>query len=124
MYFPGEVAANETALGVLRENLEYVEVYNSGDDAADMTQIYIAGIGYTFPDGMVLAANAYTLVVKNILQFRIRYGTSLNALIAGQYTGSLNNAGEKIELGYIDVPIFVFTYKNSSPWPREANGRI
>jgi len=43
-----------------------------------------------------LTPGDYCLLVKDVLAFKVRYGTGFN--IAGQYFGSLNNAGERIEL--------------------------
>jgi hypothetical protein len=45
---------------------------------------------------MELAAGQYVLVVKDINAFEAAYGRGLP--IAGQYTGKLDNAGERVEL--------------------------
>jgi hypothetical protein len=53
------------------------------------------GVDFTFPP-LELAAGQYVLVVKDIDAFTARYGTDLN--IVGEYSGNLDNAGERIEL--------------------------
>jgi hypothetical protein len=68
------------------------------------------GIDFTFPS-LELEANERILVVKDTDAFTSRYGLGFN--IAGQYTGSLNNAGERIELkDAIGQTIHNFNYKD------------
>jgi hypothetical protein len=50
------------------------------------------GVTFTFP-AVSLAPNQYVLVVANTAAFQIRYPGVSTSLIAGQYTGRLNNAG-------------------------------
>ncbi len=77
-------------------NTEYIELTNIGSQSVNLSLVrFTNGIDFTFP-GFELAPGAYCLVVKNLAAFRARYGASLP--VAGQYTGSLNNAGERIEL--------------------------
>jgi hypothetical protein len=62
MYLPAELTTTEAAAGVLRENLEFIEVFNDADVDVDMTQIYIAGVGYTFPDVRVVMSKEERII--------------------------------------------------------------
>ncbi|TSA56217.1 MAG: lamin tail domain-containing protein [Planctomycetaceae bacterium] len=60
---------------------------------------------------MELAAGEYVVVVQDRNIFEARYGTNVN--IAGQYSGRLNNAGERIELAdAIGQTILNFSYED------------
>jgi hypothetical protein len=75
---------------------EYIELKNIGTETINLNLVkFTNGIDFTFPN-MKLAPNEYVVVVQDIEAFETRYGTALN--IAGQYSGSLNNAGEGIRL--------------------------
>jgi hypothetical protein len=77
-------------------NMEYIELTNIGSASISLNLVrFTQGVDFVFPD-IVLAPKACTLVVKDVAAFVGRYGVDLP--IAGQYTGSLSNAGERIEL--------------------------
>lgn len=68
-----------------------------------------------------LAPGQFCVVTNNIAAFTAQYGPS--AMIAGEYTGSLSNDGEKIVLkdpnGNI---IHGFSYDDTAPWPTTPDG--
>ncbi len=75
-------------------NTEYLELMNVGDQAVNLGRCCLGGgIEFTFPS-FVLEPAAYCLVVKDLTAFETRYGMGLP--VAGQYTGSLDNAGERL----------------------------
>jgi hypothetical protein len=77
-------------------NTEYIELTNIGAETINLNLVaFTNGIDYTFSD-TELAPGDYCLVVRDRAAFTARYGDDLP--IAGQYTGSLNNAGERLEL--------------------------
>lgn len=77
-------------------NAEFIELKNIGAETLNLNLVsFTNGIGFTFP-GLELAGGEYILVVKDISAFAARYGIDFN--IAGQYSGSLDNRGERIEL--------------------------
>ena len=98
------------AVGPVRENLrltelmyhapdpdtEYIELCNIGSESINLAHAaFTRGIKFTFPS-LTLAPGAYCLVVANRSAFENRYGPDLT--IAGEYTGLLDNAGERITL--------------------------
>ncbi|MHC4323801.1 MAG: lamin tail domain-containing protein, partial [Planctomycetota bacterium] len=77
-------------------NGEFVELQNIGAETINLNLVsFTNGIDFTFPS-VELAAGQYAVVVQDRNAFETRYGTEIN--IAGQYSGKLNNAGERIEL--------------------------
>ena len=98
------------AIGPVKENLriteimyhptdpnhEFVELRNIGTEAINLNLVgFTDGIDFTFGP-MELSPCRHVVVVNNQTQFEAEYGTGAN--IAGQFTGSLSNAGEDIEL--------------------------
>ncbi len=109
MYNPGRHPSNTYS----NEDFEFIEVRNAG-----LTPISLAGfsftngIQFTFTNG-TLAPNEHIVVVKNRAVFETRYGS--NVRIAGEYSGSLNNDGERIVLvGPMLEPVADITYSNIS----------
>jgi hypothetical protein len=76
-------------------NEEFIELMNIGQTINLNLVSFTNGIDFTFPN-IELAAGEHIVVVRNKDIFEVRYGTDIN--IAGQYSSSLNNAGERIEL--------------------------
>jgi hypothetical protein len=77
-------------------NAEYVELTNIGSESINLNLVELAaGVDFVFPS-FGLAPGGYCLVVKDITAFEARYGGGLP--VVGQYSGSLSNAGERIEL--------------------------
>jgi hypothetical protein len=78
------------------QNTEFIELENIGTETLNLNMVrFTNGVDFTFPS-LELGAGEYVVVVKDIEAFTARYGTDLN--IAGEYSGSLDNAGERIEL--------------------------
>jgi hypothetical protein len=76
-------------------NTEYIELTNTGWEAVNLNLVrFTKGIDYTF-GSFLLPVGGYCLLVKDIAAFEARYGTDLP--VVGQYAGSLNNSGERIE---------------------------
>jgi hypothetical protein len=82
---------------------------------------FTAGLTFTFPDGVVLAAGARTVLVRHPAAFNARYGAGVP--IGGTFVGALENSGEEIALNAADgADIFRFTYGDRPPWPGTADG--
>ncbi len=90
-------------------NTEYIELTNIGAETIDLNLVrFTDGVDFVFP-AYELAAGARCLVVQDAAAFAARYGAGLPC--AGQYQGSLNNAGERIELqDAVRKVIQAFTY--------------
>ncbi len=77
-------------------NAEFIELTNVGSETVNLNLVqFTKGIQYTFPS-YELSPGGYCLLVRDQAAFEAVYGNTL--AVVGQYTGSLDNAGEKIEL--------------------------
>jgi len=101
-------------------NEEYIELTNIGTETINLNLVrFTNGINFTFPD-IDLAPGQYIVVVRNLTAFTTQYGTEINT--AGQYSGSLNNAGEKIKLeDAIGQTILDFSYSDN--WRNITDGQ-
>jgi hypothetical protein len=92
-------------------NEEYIELKNIGAEAINLNLVsFTNGIDFTFPS-LALAPGEYIVVVQDRSAFEARYGTNVN--IAGQYSGRLNNGGERLRLqDAIGQTILDFSYKD------------
>ncbi len=78
---------------------EYLELRNTGTTTLDLTGTRLAGgVDFDFTGSSVISlpAGARVLVVRNAGAFTAAYGNV--AGVAGVYTGSLDNAGERLRL--------------------------
>ncbi len=94
-------------------NKEFIELKNIGASAINLNLVkFTNGVEFTFPNTS-LAPGGYVLVVKDQTAFVARYGSGFNSIIAGEYSGSLNNAGEEINLvDAVGTKILDFTYSD------------
>jgi hypothetical protein len=92
-------------------NGEFIELKNIGTETINLNLVsFTNGIDFTFPS-FELTAGQYIIVAQDENAFKARYGTAIN--IAGQYTGRLENAGERITLvDAIGRTILDFQYKD------------
>ncbi|MDP2895061.1 MAG: lamin tail domain-containing protein [bacterium] len=122
----GEVVINEIMYNPppgqgLDEEYEFVELYNSGSDAVDLTGwAFTEGIRFTF--GLyLLNPGDYVVVCKNLEKIQSDYGIQ-NAV--GNFEGRLENAGERLVLCDSSFPPQVVDevkYGDELPWPSEAD---
>jgi len=102
-------------------NEEFIELTNIGSETINLNLVkFTNGVDFTFPD-IQLAPGEYVLVVEDIEAFETVYGSGLN--VAGQYTGRLNNNGEKICLeDAIGQIIHEFSYSDNWRWLTDNQG--
>lgn len=113
MYHPDAAVGNTNAA----EDFEFVELRNTSPSVTlNLNGVrFVNGIEFDFANagGSTLAPGQRVVVVKNAPAFASRYGWNA-PLVAGQYTGSLENNGERLRL--IDAAgeeILDFSYNNS-----------
>ncbi|MCB1127599.1 MAG: lamin tail domain-containing protein, partial [Verrucomicrobiae bacterium] len=101
---------------------EFIELLNlSSMDALDLTGVSFSdGIAFAFPMGFTLPPGARAVLVADPVAFAtVHPGVS----IAGTFTGSLDNGGERIALtDSFGAEILSFTYDDRLPWPEAADG--
>jgi len=77
-------------------NAEFIELKNIGAGSLNLNLVrFVDGIDFAFPS-VELPAGEHVLVVRDTDAFVAYYGAGYR--MAGEYLGSLNNAGERIEL--------------------------
>lgn len=99
--------------------LEYLEIYNAGNAAVDISNWTFTGITYTFPVNTSMAAGAYIVIAANASDANL-LALGVNSL--KWINSALTNTGEKLELkdaaGNIVDEV---DYKAAAPWPAAAN---
>ncbi len=98
---------------------EYLELTNTGATPLTITGAsFTEGISFTFGT-LILSPGQRVLLVKNEAAFQSRYGNGLT--IAGSYTGSLDNSGERIRLvDHSGEEVLDFRYEGT--WHPLAHG--
>ena len=110
---------------------EFIEFANTSAAHVDASGVMLAdAVDFVFPLGSVFAPGQRIVVVKNRSQFDARYrnGTSpwfrAGVLVAGEWTGSLENAGETLQIfANGGAPIAAFGFSDAGTWPGRADGK-
>ncbi|MGE5607782.1 MAG: lamin tail domain-containing protein [Bacillota bacterium] len=94
----------------LAQDYEFIELQNTGSASLDLTGVgFTTGVSFTFPDGTHLAPGQRAVLVKNKDAFLSRYpGVS----VAGVFTGSLDNNGERLVLSGPGGTVLDFEHKD------------
>ncbi|MEM9825989.1 MAG: lamin tail domain-containing protein [Planctomycetota bacterium] len=112
------------------EDAEFIELLNvtSGAEAtilslADLTLVEGPSSPLQLDATAELSPGQYGLLVKDIDAFQSVYPDVDPAIILGEYSGSLRNSGEEIELRDASDELLVrFDYSDRDPWSRWADG--
>ena len=101
-------------------NLEWVEIYNTGVIPEDLTGHKIRGdISYDFPDGTTIQPGQFLLVARNPSAFSAFYGRSA----LGPWSGNLPNNGGTLRLNNeLGGRMLEVEYDNELSWPVAADG--
>lgn len=123
----GSVVFSEVMYNPAVSDAEFIEIHNTATNTAfDLSNCRIQGVDFEFPQGTILPAAGYLLVVKDLSKFLAAFGSQYS--VAGVYPGNLDNGGETLRLirpGVIpdqDLIIDEFTYSDDAPWPVAADG--
>ena len=117
MYNPAAPSAAEYAAGFAdNDEFEFIEVRNVGARTVDLLNVrFVDGVQYTFPT-TVLHPGQYAVIAESRAAFAERYGLPA----AGQYTGAMDNNGERVVLeSPLGEVIQEFTY---SDWHGQTDG--
>lgn len=106
------------------EDFEFVELWNAGSTAVDLSGYQFEGISFRFPVASPLLGPGERLILANNgnpTAFATRYP---GVPVAGYFGSSLNNGGERLALqdalGWIVESV---TYGDAGTWPATADGR-
>ena len=121
---PGDVAVSELNYDPGRTGAEFVELANLSSRAINLRGArFLQGIVFSFPDNAdtFLAPAQRLVLVKDLFRFQQQYG--IDVVVAGVYSGSLNEEGEPITLVASSGNVLSsFTYGTSQPWPEKVAG--
>jgi hypothetical protein len=102
------------------DDLEFIEIRNTGNMAANLSGIYFRGTGfvYQFPANATLGAGLSVLIASNATVFQSKYGFAP----FGEFTRQLSNSSEELVLSDAFGNLVDYVkYSDSSPWP-DADG--
>jgi len=101
-------------------NTEYLELTNIANQSINLNLVrFPQGIEYTFPS-FDLPTGGYCLLVKDLLAFQAKYGSKLP--VVGEYAGSLDNGGERIEI--VDaVGQIIQSFRYEDDWFKSTDGQ-
>jgi lamin tail-like protein/CotH protein len=108
---------------VKTELIEFVELYNYGSEAIDLSGWSLAGgVFFTFPAGTSLPADGYLVVVQSpehVMAGRTAAGFNVpESLVYGPFAGKLSNDGERVVLADAEGEVVdEVTYQLGFPWP-------
>src|SRR6476646_3515292 len=102
---------------------EYVELFNRGDAAANLTGWKIdKGVDFTF-GASTLNPGSYLVVAANLAKFAAKYPAVSN--VVGGWTDSLSNSGEQIELiDNLGATVDQVDYADDGNWATRERGRV
>ena len=126
---PAEIAAGYTSVNG-REDFEFIEITNTSSQTLPLAGLqFTNGVTFTFPN-VSIAPGAFMVVASDTAAFALRYGAELQSqfgsnwqslIVAGQYSGHLDNSGEEIQLTSPDGGVVQdFTY--SPDWYSLTDG--
>jgi hypothetical protein len=117
MYHPRSPSGVAEA-GFSTSDFEFIEIQNTGNAPCNLAGVrLLAGVDFNFTQGgnFSLGAGAYGVVVANLAAFKARYPDWASRNVLGQYTGSLSDSGERLQLGYDTASVIAladFDYEN------------
>ena len=103
------------------DDFEFIEIRNNGSSTVDLTGIYFGGLGlaYQFEAGATVSGGGAIFLSNKSESFFSRYGFES----FGEFSRNLSNDSEDLVLrdAYGNI-IDEVTYKDSLPWPEDADG--
>ncbi len=108
--------------GHVCEYEEFIELYNRGDQAVDLSNWFFAeGVVFTFPEGTIMLPGAYLVLAWDPDALAAAYGLSANDVF--KYEGRLSNNGEDIVLfNALAEQVDRVRYDDRFPWPISSDG--
>ncbi len=100
---------------------EWIELHNQMAIDIDLSAWHIAdGVSFTFPEGTIIPGHGYLVIASNPGALFAATGLSN---VRGPFTGSLSNAGERLELrDRNDRLMDKITYGDGGKWPPAPDG--
>lgn len=104
------------------DDQEFIEITNTGTEAADLTGVYLSelGISYQFPVDATIGGGQKIYLVSNPTVFQSKHGITA----FGQFVRTLSNSSQKLVLSdAFGNKIDSVEYSDAAPWPNaDGNG--
>ncbi len=99
---------------------EFVEIINADTYPVDMSGFaFTDGIGFLFPKDKIMQPGEILVLARDSVLFELKYGFSPY----GDYSSSLSNDGERIQLtGPYEIIVDSLTYNDKEPWDEAPDG--
>ena len=115
------IVINELHYNPAGDDAEFLELYNTSEQAVDLSGWSIDGVDLAIAPGTVILSGEYMVFTDNDIQFRDQ--TDGNIIVGRQYDGGLSGGGETITLLDVDGNVVdEVTYDDSNPWPTAPDG--
>ncbi len=129
-YHPTDPTPAELAAGFNDgSDFEYLELANSSrTQSVDLTGVRIEdAVSFDFatvpPARRILPPGGRIVVAENLAGFAARLAPGAQVVVAGAYSGNLANSSEQLIVRAASGAVIrQFTYRDSAPWPVEADG--
>lgn len=107
-------------------NVEYVELMNISTAPINLTSCsFTTGITFAFPANYLLNPGMRCVITQSTATFNTTF-PGFSTMVAGQYSGSLANEGERLlfvnNVTGSAVTLKDFSYDDASPWPTAPDG--
>jgi hypothetical protein len=130
-YHPPDPTAAELAAGFNDgSDFEFIELMNiSRTQSIDLSGVRLEdAVAFDFsnvaPTLRTLPPGGRIIVAENTAGFAARLEAGAQSVVAGAYAGNLSNGGEQLVVRAADGTLIKrFSYRDSAPWPVEADGR-
>ncbi|MGJ8695484.1 MAG: lamin tail domain-containing protein [Verrucomicrobiaceae bacterium] len=126
----GNLVISEIMYNPLGDPLsEFLEITNAGAFPVSLTGLrFTDGLQFEFDFHSAISAipaGGRILLVRDLIAFRAVYGSSFDAIIAGEFQGdtALSDKGERLTISNADNEVVLsFRYEDKDGWPEEADG--
>ncbi len=119
-----DVVINEFMYHASDSDLEYVELYNTGDEPVDLTGWSIRDDQdehvYLIKNQLILSARHYAVIANNPTAFQAAYSRSADS---GGFSFGFANSGDSVRLYNSSGQLVeAVTYDDRQPWSEQADG--
>lgn len=104
------------------ENLQYVELYNRGKAAVDVSNwSFTKGVRFVIPEKTKIEPDSYLVICRNAAEFAKHYGREMATL--GNFTGKLSHKGDRVEISNSQKQVVDWVkYADGGDWPSGPDG--
>jgi hypothetical protein len=90
----------------LNDNDQYVELYNRGSNAVDLTGWqFVSGISFAFPSNTIVQPDGYLVVARDASRMLTNYPNLNAGNLVGNFSGKLSHHGERLALAMPDTTV-------------------